>query len=136
MIPASILRHEIKSNERLPSTRELAEHLDVSCTVVVLVYEQLLAETEFCTQRVNECVHSPSSSIRLRSAQRMISPAGRMSTSLAKIGSWKAASASMTRQRALRVHLQQVRQEQRVVTAAAVQSNNDLFIRCHSHQEA
>ncbi len=40
----AILRDEMKSNERLPSTRELAEHLDVSRTVVVLAYEQLLAE--------------------------------------------------------------------------------------------
>lgn len=40
----AILHDEMKSNERLPSTRELAEHLDVSRTVVVLAYEQLLAE--------------------------------------------------------------------------------------------
>lgn len=40
----AILREEMKSKERLPSTRELAEHLDVSRTVVVLAYEQLLAE--------------------------------------------------------------------------------------------
>lgn len=40
----AILRDEMKSDERLPSTRELAEHLDVSRTVVVLAYEQLLAE--------------------------------------------------------------------------------------------
>ena len=40
----AIRRDEMKSNERLPSTRALAEHLDVSRTVVVLAYEQLLAE--------------------------------------------------------------------------------------------
>lgn len=40
----AILRGEIKGDERLPSTRALAEHLDVSRTVVVLAYEQLLAE--------------------------------------------------------------------------------------------
>lgn len=40
----AILRDQMKSDERLPSTRELAEHLDVSRTVVVLAYEQLLAE--------------------------------------------------------------------------------------------
>ncbi|MFC4313208.1 PLP-dependent aminotransferase family protein [Steroidobacter flavus] len=40
----AILRDELRGDERLPSTRELAEHLDVSRTVVVLAYEQLLAE--------------------------------------------------------------------------------------------
>lgn len=40
----AILRDDMKSRERLPSTRELAEHLNVSRTVVVLAYEQLLAE--------------------------------------------------------------------------------------------
>jgi GntR family transcriptional regulator/MocR family aminotransferase len=40
----AILRDDMKSKERLPSTRELAEHLNVSRTVVVLAYEQLLAE--------------------------------------------------------------------------------------------
>jgi GntR family transcriptional regulator/MocR family aminotransferase len=40
----AILREVLKKNERLPSTRELAEHLHVSRTVVVLAYEQLLAE--------------------------------------------------------------------------------------------
>jgi GntR family transcriptional regulator/MocR family aminotransferase len=40
----AILREVLKNNERLPSTRELAEHLHVSRTVVVLAYEQLLAE--------------------------------------------------------------------------------------------
>lgn len=40
----AILREVLKTNERLPSTRELAEHLHVSRTVVVLAYEQLLAE--------------------------------------------------------------------------------------------
>jgi GntR family transcriptional regulator/MocR family aminotransferase len=40
----AILRADMKCEERLPSTRELAEHLNVSRTVVVLAYEQLLAE--------------------------------------------------------------------------------------------
>lgn len=40
----AILREDLKNGERLPSTRELAEHLRVSRTVVVLAYEQLLAE--------------------------------------------------------------------------------------------
>ena len=40
----AIVREDLKTNERLPSTRELAEHLHVSRTVVVLAYEQLLAE--------------------------------------------------------------------------------------------
>lgn len=40
----AILRGDMKSDERLPSTREFAEHLNVSRTVVVLAYEQLLAE--------------------------------------------------------------------------------------------
>ena len=40
----SILRRVMGSAERLPSTRELAEQLHVSRTVVVLAYEQLLAE--------------------------------------------------------------------------------------------
>jgi GntR family transcriptional regulator / MocR family aminotransferase len=40
----AILRRMMSSAERLPSTRELAEQLHVSRTVVVLAYEQLLAE--------------------------------------------------------------------------------------------
>jgi GntR family transcriptional regulator/MocR family aminotransferase len=44
----AILREDMKSKERLPSTRELAEHLNVSRTVVVLAYEQLLAEGFVC----------------------------------------------------------------------------------------
>jgi GntR family transcriptional regulator / MocR family aminotransferase len=40
----AILRRVMKAAERLPSTRELAEQLHVSRAVVVLAYEQLLAE--------------------------------------------------------------------------------------------
>ncbi len=40
----AILRGTMSSRERLPSTRELAEQLHVSRTVVVLAYEHLLAE--------------------------------------------------------------------------------------------
>jgi GntR family transcriptional regulator/MocR family aminotransferase len=40
----AILRRVMGNGERLPSTRELAEQLHVSRTVVVLAYEQLLAE--------------------------------------------------------------------------------------------
>lgn len=40
----AILRRVMSSAERLPSTRELSEQLQVSRTVVVLAYEQLLAE--------------------------------------------------------------------------------------------
>jgi GntR family transcriptional regulator/MocR family aminotransferase len=40
----AILRRALCSAERLPSTRELSEQLHVSRTVVVLAYEQLLAE--------------------------------------------------------------------------------------------
>jgi GntR family transcriptional regulator / MocR family aminotransferase len=40
----AILRRVMVSGERLPSSRELAEQLHVSRTVVVLAYEQLLAE--------------------------------------------------------------------------------------------
>jgi GntR family transcriptional regulator/MocR family aminotransferase len=40
----AILRRVMAGAERLPSTRELAEQLHVSRTVVVLAYEQLLAE--------------------------------------------------------------------------------------------
>ena len=40
----AILRGVMSNLERLPSTRELAEQLHVSRTVVVLAYEQLLAE--------------------------------------------------------------------------------------------
>jgi GntR family transcriptional regulator / MocR family aminotransferase len=40
----AILRRVMLSGERLPSSRELAEQLHVSRTVVVLAYEQLLAE--------------------------------------------------------------------------------------------
>jgi len=41
---ARILQGELKSGEKLPSTRELAASLRVSRTVVVEAYEQLLAE--------------------------------------------------------------------------------------------
>ena len=40
----AIVAGSLKSGERLPSTRSLAEHLEVSRTIVVLAYEQLLAE--------------------------------------------------------------------------------------------
>lgn len=40
----AILRGTLRGGERLPSTRELAEQLHVSRTVVVLAYEGLLAE--------------------------------------------------------------------------------------------
>ncbi|MEO8017454.1 MAG: PLP-dependent aminotransferase family protein [Pseudomonadota bacterium] len=40
----SILRGTLRGRERLPSTRELAERLQVSRTAVVLAYEHLLAE--------------------------------------------------------------------------------------------
>jgi GntR family transcriptional regulator / MocR family aminotransferase len=40
----AILQGTMRSGERLPSTRESAEHLHVSRTVAVLAYEQLLAE--------------------------------------------------------------------------------------------
>lgn len=40
----AILRGTMRSHERLPSTRELADQLHVSRTIVVLAYEQLLAE--------------------------------------------------------------------------------------------
>ena len=40
----AILQGVLRKHERLPSTRELAEQLAVSRTVVVLAYEQLLAE--------------------------------------------------------------------------------------------
>src|SRR5262249_20134235 len=41
---AAILRGAMKSGERLPATRELADDLHVSPTVVLLAYEHLLAE--------------------------------------------------------------------------------------------
>jgi GntR family transcriptional regulator/MocR family aminotransferase len=40
----AILRRDMRSGEQLPATRELSEQLHVSRTVVVLAYEQLLAE--------------------------------------------------------------------------------------------
>jgi GntR family transcriptional regulator/MocR family aminotransferase len=40
----AILSGAVPSGERLPSTRDLAEQLGVSRTVVLLAYEQLLAE--------------------------------------------------------------------------------------------
>src|SRR5579863_2169399 len=40
----AILQGTLGAGERLPSTRELAEQLHVSRTVVVLAYEHLLAE--------------------------------------------------------------------------------------------
>ena len=41
---SAILRGTLRSGERLPSTRDLAEQARVSRTVVLLAYEQLLAE--------------------------------------------------------------------------------------------
>lgn len=41
---AAILRRDMSNGERLPSTRELAEQLHVSRTVIVLAYELLLSE--------------------------------------------------------------------------------------------
>jgi GntR family transcriptional regulator / MocR family aminotransferase len=41
---AAILRRDLSNGERLPSTRELAEQLHVSRTVIVLAYELLLSE--------------------------------------------------------------------------------------------
>ncbi|WP_263350411.1 MocR-like pyridoxine biosynthesis transcription factor PdxR [Acidicapsa acidisoli] len=40
----AVLAGKLPQGERLPSTRELAEHLHVSRTVVLLAYDQLLAE--------------------------------------------------------------------------------------------
>ena len=40
----AILSGMLRSGERLPSTRDLAEQLRVSRTVVLLAYDQLLAE--------------------------------------------------------------------------------------------
>lgn len=40
----AVLSGKLRSGERLPSTRELAEQLQVSRTVVLLAYDQLLAE--------------------------------------------------------------------------------------------
>ena len=40
----AILGGTLRSGERLPSTRELAEQLRVSRTVVLLAYDQLLAQ--------------------------------------------------------------------------------------------
>jgi GntR family transcriptional regulator / MocR family aminotransferase len=40
----AVLSGKLRSGERLPSTRELAEQLHVSRTVVLLAYDQLLAE--------------------------------------------------------------------------------------------
>ncbi|MGO4210469.1 PLP-dependent aminotransferase family protein [Terriglobus sp. 2YAB30_2] len=40
----AVLAGKLRSGERLPSTRELAEQLHVSRTVVLLAYDQLLAE--------------------------------------------------------------------------------------------
>ena len=40
----AILSGDLQGGERLPSTRDLAEELAISRTVVLLAYEQLLAE--------------------------------------------------------------------------------------------
>jgi GntR family transcriptional regulator/MocR family aminotransferase len=40
----AILSGAIRPDERLPSTRDLAEQLGISRTVVLLAYEHLLAE--------------------------------------------------------------------------------------------
>lgn len=40
----AILSGALRANERLPSTRDLAEQLDISRTVALLAYDQLLAE--------------------------------------------------------------------------------------------
>jgi GntR family transcriptional regulator / MocR family aminotransferase len=57
------LRHAVLggtfgAGERLPSTRDLAEQLDVSRTVVVLAYEQLLSEG-FVVGRVGAGTYVP-----------------------------------------------------------------------------
>ncbi len=40
----AVLNGTFRAGERLPSTRELAESLGISRTVVLLAYDQLLAE--------------------------------------------------------------------------------------------
>ena len=40
----AILSGALRTGERLPSTRDLAEQLGISRTVVLLAYDQLLAE--------------------------------------------------------------------------------------------
>src|SRR5215470_15269789 len=40
----AILSGKLRADERLPSTRDLAEQLGISRTVVLLAYDQLLAE--------------------------------------------------------------------------------------------
>jgi GntR family transcriptional regulator / MocR family aminotransferase len=51
----AILQRTMRSGERLPSTRELAEQLHVSRTVAVLAYEQLLAEGFVARVRERMC---------------------------------------------------------------------------------
>src|SRR3954451_19877537 len=41
---AAILNGQLRAGERLPSTRDLSEQLHVSRTVVVMAFDQLLAE--------------------------------------------------------------------------------------------
>lgn len=43
-IRQGVLAGTLRGGERLPSTRDLAEQLGISRTVVVAAYEQLLAE--------------------------------------------------------------------------------------------
>jgi len=43
-ISSKILKNEVKSGEKLPSTRKLANELNVSRNVMIEVYEQLIAE--------------------------------------------------------------------------------------------
>jgi DNA-binding transcriptional regulator YhcF (GntR family) len=66
----AILQGTMRSGERLPSTRELAQHLHVSRTVAVLAYEQLLAEGFIAGARVRERMYRRGWQRSLRFATR------------------------------------------------------------------
>jgi GntR family transcriptional regulator/MocR family aminotransferase len=86
----AILRGTLRARERLPSTRELAEQLQVSRTAVVLAYEHLLAEG-FVAGRAGSGTY-------VAEALRARQPGGRASprkVKLSRFGSAAAAAATI-----------------------------------------
>jgi GntR family transcriptional regulator/MocR family aminotransferase len=87
----AILRGTMSGRERLPSTRELAEHLHVSRTVVVLAYERLLAEG-FVTGRAGSGTYVSQGLGAGRPSARVC----RVKVALSRFGSSVEAAASRT----------------------------------------
>ena len=63
----AVLTGTFRAGDRLPSTRDLAEQLGISRTVVVLAYEQLMAEG-FVVTRTGSGTYVPQGVLATRSA--------------------------------------------------------------------